>query len=38
MTQAAEVLGIGRTTLYRLLRRTDPPDEAHGAAAGRPED
>jgi DNA-binding NtrC family response regulator len=38
MTKAAEVLGIGRTTLYRLLRSADTPDEAHGAVAGRPEE
>jgi transcriptional regulator of acetoin/glycerol metabolism len=37
ITKAAEVFGIGRTTLYRLLRRTDPADEVHGTAAGQGE-
>jgi len=33
VTKAAEVLGIGRTTLYRLLRRDDLPNDAPKAAA-----
>jgi transcriptional regulator with PAS, ATPase and Fis domain len=35
MTKTADVLGIGRTTLYRLLRSLDTPDEATGLPAGR---
>jgi DNA-binding NtrC family response regulator len=33
-TRAAEVLGIGRTTLYRLLRREGPDAEVAAARAG----
>jgi DNA-binding NtrC family response regulator len=28
--QAAEILGIGRKTLYRKLKEIDPAGEAHG--------
>jgi transcriptional regulator with PAS, ATPase and Fis domain len=38
VTKAAEALGIGRTTLYRLLRRIEKPEEAQGTAVGRRED
>jgi DNA-binding NtrC family response regulator len=35
MTKTADVLGIGRTTLYRLLRRLDRPEEATSLPAGQ---